>query len=226
MTGPAQTPPTRSRRAQLAARGFLPYEPAAVYAAAGCGTLLLLASSGESWFDEWRNLLQRAAEPPVDLTALAALARHLMLRSVGSLVGVSLLCGWGVGWMQRRLSPPAAHRSDGPIAAAETGAPRWFAGLLALAAMLSFGGVALLLSTGYTYGTGLRASRLSQGACATLLCLVAVDLLATAALSAWRHKRFDRDQAMSRAEVEEERRAEEGTPSARSEVAARRAAGR
>lgn len=61
-----------------------------------------------------------------------------------------------------------------------------------MAAMLSFGGVTLLLSTGYTYGAGLHASRLSQRACATLLCLAAVDLLATAALSTWRHKRFDR----------------------------------
>jgi len=225
MTGSAQTPPTRSRRARLAARGILPYEPAAVYAAAFCGILLLLASSGEGWFEAWRNLFQQAAEQPVDLAALADASRHLLLRSLGSIVGVSLLCGWGVGWMQRRLSPPAAMGWDGPLPASELATPRWFAGLLATAAILSFCGVTLLLSTGYSDGTGLHASRLSEAAGATLLFLAALDLLVTAALSAWRHKRFDQEQAMSRAEVAEERRAEEGTAAARSEVAARRTSG-
>jgi hypothetical protein len=161
MSGQTHQPPTRSRRARLAARGILPYEPSAVYAAAFCGILLVLASGGDGWFEEWKMLLRQASEQPGDLSALATSGRRLLLHSVGSLVGVSLLCGWGVGWMQRRLSPPAATRWDG--------------------------------------------------------------LLVTAALSAWRHRRFDLEQAMSHAEVAEERRAEEGAGATKNEVAARRA---
>ena len=127
MSGDSRQPPTPGRRARLAARGILPYEPAAVYAAALCGILLLLASSGEGWFEEWKMLLRQAAEQPHELAALAASSWHLLLRSVGSLVGVSLLCGGGVGWMQRRLSPPAASRSEGPLPGSETAAPAWFA---------------------------------------------------------------------------------------------------
>lgn len=225
MSGHTQQPPTHSRRARLAARGILPYEPSAVYAAAFCGILLVLASGGEGWFEEWKLLFREAAEQPGDLTALATSGRRLLLHSVGSLMGVSLLCGWGVGWMQRRLSPPAAMRWDGPIPASEMATPRWFAGLLAMAAALSLGGVTLLLSTSFSYGAGLRLSRLSAAVGAALLCLAVVDLLVTAALSAWRHRRFDREQAMSHAEIAEERRDAEGAASGRNEVAARRAAG-
>ena len=225
MSGDARQPPTPGRRARLAARGILPYEPAAVYAAALSGILLLLASSGEGWFDDWRSLFQQAAEQPHDLAALAASSWHLLLRSVGSLVGVSLLCGGGVGWMQRRLSPPAARRSEGPLPGSEAAAPRWFAALLAAAAMLSFAGVTLLLSMGWTHWPGLGASRVSEAAAAAILCLAAGDLLVTAGLSAWRHRRFDREQAMSHAEVADERRAEEGSAAGRKEVTARRAKG-
>ena len=225
MSGEARQPPTRSRRAKLAARGLLPYEPSAVYAASCCGILLLLAASGEGWFEEWKMLLRQAAEQPDDLTALATSGWRLLLHAVGTLVGVSLLCGWGVGWMQRRLSPPAAMRWDGPLPASDMATPRWFAGLLAMAALLSFGGVALLLSTGWMHWPSLRASRISEAAGGVLLCLAATDLLVGAALSAWRHQRFDREQAMSHAEIAEERRAEEGAGAARSEVAARRTGG-
>jgi hypothetical protein len=223
MSGESRQPPTRSRRARLAGRGILPYEPAAVYAAALCGILILLAASGAGWFAEWRNLFHQAAEQPYDLAALAASSRQLLLRSVGSLVGVSLLCGWGVGWMQRRLSPPAAKRSEGSLPGSEEAAPPWFAGLLAVAAMLAFAGVTLLLSTGWMHGPNLGASRLSEAAGGVLLCLAATDLFVCAALSAWRYRRFDREQAMSPAEVAEERRAEEGAGAAKDEVAARRA---
>ena len=224
MSGQAQQPPTRRRRARLAARGILPYEPSAVYAAAFCGILLVFASGGDGWFEEWKMLFRQAAEQPGDLTALATSGRRLLLHSVGSLVGVSLLCGWGVGWMQRRLSPPAAMRWDGPLPASDMAAPRWFAGLLAMAAVLSLGGVTLLLSTSFSYGAGLRLSRLSGAVGAALLCLAVIDLLVTAALSAWRHRRFGREQAMSQAEIAEERRDEEGAAAGRNEVAARRAA--
>ena len=226
MSGQTNQPPTRSRRARLAARGILPYEPSAVYAAAFCGILLVFASGGDVWFEEWKMLFRQAAEQPGDLTALAASGLRLLLRSVGSLVGVSLLCGWGVGWMQRRLSPPAAMRWDGPPPASDMTAPRWFAGLLAMAAVLSLGGVTLLLSTSFSYGAGLRLSRLSGAVSAALLCLAVVDLLVTAALSAWRHRRFDREQAMSHAEIAEERRDEEGAVAGRNEVAKRRTAER
>lgn len=225
MRGDSRQPPTPGRRARLAARGILPYEPAAVYAAAFCGILLLLASSGEGWFDDWRSLFQQAAEQPPDLAALAASSWHLLLRSVGGLVGVSLLCGGGVGWMQRRLSPPAASRSEGPPPGSETAAPAWFAALLAAAAMLAFAGVTLLLSMGWTHWPALRAARVSEAVGAAILCLAAGDLLVAAGLSAWRHRRFDREQAMSHAEVAEERRAEEGSAAGRKEVTARRAQG-
>jgi flagellar biosynthesis protein FlhB len=223
MSGQTHQPPTRSRRARLAARGILPYEPSAVYAAAFCGILLVLASGGDGWFEDWKMLLRQASEQPGDLSALATSGRRLLLHSVGSLVGVSLLCGWGVGWMQRRLSPPAATRWDGPLPSCDMAAPHWFAGLLAMAAMLSLGGVTLLLSTSFSYGAGLRLLRLSGAVGAALLCLAVVDLLVTAALSAWRHRRFDLEQAMSHAEVAEERRAEEGAGATKNEVAARRA---
>lgn len=224
MTVQNQQPPTRSRRAQLAARGILPYEPSAVYAAAFCGILLLLASGGAAWFEEWKMLLRQAAQQPDDLTALATSGWRLLLHSVGSLVGVSLLCGWGIGWMQRMLSPPAAMRWDGPLPASEMATPSWFAGLLAIAAVLMFGGVTLLLSTGYSDGLAIYASPLWGAVGATLLCLAVVDLLVAAGLSAWRHKRFDREQAMSHAEIAEERRDEEGSAAGRNAVAARRAA--
>lgn len=225
MSGEARQPPTRSRRARLAARGLLPYEPSAVYAASCCGILLLVAASGEGWFEEWKMLLRQAAEQPDDRTALATSCGRLLLHAAGSLVGVSLLCGWGVGWMQRKLSPAAAVGWDGPLPASEAAAPRWFAGLLAMAAMLSFGGVTLLLSTGWMHWPSLRASRVSEAAGLAMLGLAAADLLVGAALSAWRHQRFDREQAMSHAEIAEERRAEEGAGAARSEVAARRTGG-
>jgi hypothetical protein len=125
--------------------------------------------------------------------------------------------------MQRRLSPPAAQRSEGSLTGSEEAAPPWFAGLLAVAAMLAFAVVTLLLSTSFSYGAGLRLSRLSGAVGAALLCLAVVDLLVTAALSAWRHRRFDLEQAMSHAEVAEERRAEEGAGATKNEVAARRA---
>lgn len=225
MSGDSRQPPTPGRRARLAARGILPYEPAAVYAAACCGILLLLASSGEGWFDDWRSLFQQAAEQPRDLAALAASSWHLLLRSVGSLVGVSLLCGGGVGWMQRRLSPPAASPSEGPLPGSKAAAPLWFAALLAAVAMLSFAGVTLLLSMGWMHWPGLRAARVSEAVGAAILCLAAGDLLVAAGLSAWRHRRFDREQAMSHAETAEERRAEEGSAAGRREVTARRAEG-
>ena len=170
-------------------------------------------------------LLRQAAEQPDDRTALARSCGRLLLHAAGSLVGVSLLCGWGVGWMQRKLSPAAAVGWDGPLPASEAAAPRWFAGLLAMAAMLSFGGVTLLLSTGWVHWPSLRASRVSEAAGVAMLGLAAADLLVGAALSAWRHQRFDREQAMSHAEIAEERRAEEGAGAARSEVAARRTGG-
>jgi flagellar biosynthesis protein FlhB len=225
MSDASRQPPTRSRRAELAARGILPFEPAAVYTAALCGILILLAASGEDWFVEWRNLFHQAAEQPYDLSAIAASSRQLLLHAVGSLVGVSLLCGWGVGWMQRRLSPPAARRSDGSLPGSEAAAPSWFAGLLAAAAMLAFAVVTLLLSTGWMQWPSLRAWRFSEAAGGVLLACAAADLFVCAALTTWRYLRFDREQAMSHAEVAEERRAEEGAGAAKDEVAARRAGG-
>lgn len=208
-------PPSTTKRARLAARGQLPYEPSVVFSAALLGILLLVALSGEAWFASWQALLRQAFQQPDDLPALARAAAALLLRTVAGILGASLLCGWGAGWMQRRLSPPAlASANEAPEQASSTvatAAPRWFAWLLAGLAVLSVA-TATYLCTSAWYQLGPRhLAGAKQMAGAALLLMATADLLAALLLTAWRHHRFAREQAMSRAEQAEELR-NEGPP--------------
>jgi len=219
-------PPSTTKRARLAAAGQLPYEPSVVFSAALLGILLLVAWSGEAWFASWQALLRQAFEQPDNLPALARGSAALLLRAVGGILGASLLCGWGAGWMQRRLSPPsitsASAVPDQPYATAATAAPRWFAWLLAGLAILAVA-TATYLFTSAWYQLGPRhLAGAKQLAGATLLLMATTDLLAALLLAAWRHHRFVRAHAMSRAEQAEELRNEGPLQRVRDELRLRR----
>lgn len=213
MAAPSDLPPSLRKRARLAAAGLLPYEPAAVYSGALVGMLLLVAACGDGWFEAWRNLLRDGVEARGDLTALGRAASNLGLRAVGGLLAASLLCGWGVGWMQRRLSPPASAEVAPDLLrrAGPTQAPRWFALLLAVCATTSLA-VMTLVASGLWYRLPLsRLEAAKEVAGPALLLFATLDLVVAALLTSWRNQRFDRAQAMSRAEQNEETK-QDATP--------------
>lgn len=223
MANETDQPPSLRKRARLAAAGRLPYEPAAVYAAALTGALLLIATRGASWFEGWRDLLRDATQRPDDLAALGSKAAELGVQTAGALLAASLLCGWGAGWMQRRLSPPAAEPSvvQRSAAAGTTPTSRWFALLLALGAVAATAAVTVAAS-GLWFS--LRLNHLERAmtmAGSALLLFAAADLVLAVLLTRWRHHRFDREQAMSHAEQREEARSDAAPPAATAETRAR-----
>lgn len=228
MASPNAQPPSIRKRARLAAAGVLPYEPAAVHAAALVGVLLLVAASGEGWFDSWRALVQIAVQTPGDLAALGRAAADLGLRAVGGLLAASLLCGWGVGWLQRRLSPPVSAQlaTDTRRTAGAAPTPRWFALLLAVCATATLVGITIAAS-GLWYRLHLHRLEAAKAiAGVALLLFAACDIVVVAVLTRWRHHRFDREQAMSRAEQREEAKDEATPQAAAREMRAQREAAR
>lgn len=215
-------PPSPAKRARLAAAGRLPYEPAAVQAAALAGVALLAAVEGADWFDRWSELLRLAIAQPGDRNAVLAAAGALLLRTTGSLLGATLLCGWGMGWLMRRATPPAAQRSEhGPVASgpASGGWARLLAPITLATLVVLF---AAWLARAWMDPPYLRPPRPVNLAGGIALALVVSDLTIGLALFAWRRMRFEREEAMGRAEEREEAAADRGPESNRRAVAAAR----
>ena len=212
-------PPSPAKRARLAAAGRLPYEPAAVQAAALAGVALLAAIEGADWLERWSDLLRLAMAQPGDRNALLAAAGVLLLRTTGSLLGATLLCGWGMGWLMRRATPPAAQRSEHPPAAPGPASASWARLLapIALATVLLL--AAAWLARAWMVLPYLRPPAAENLAGGIALVLVVSDLTVGLALFAWRRRRFEREEAMGRAEEREEAAADRGPESTRRAVA-------
>lgn len=196
--------PSPRKRARLAAAGRLPYEPAAVQAAAFAGIATLLVMNGEVWFLGWRDLLGQAIYQPGDLSALLWTAGRLLVRTTGSLLAAALLCGWGMGWLLRRLTPPATPTTETvSIVSVNRGA----LGTAVIVTALCTTGLLLLT---YQFGRSwmtlpvLRPEQLRDASGLALLFALVADLTIAAALFQARRRQFDRDEAMTRQEERDE----------------------